>query len=615
MPLILPCCLKTVCDIHISEVCPLCEKTLSTDLTPNHLSQAVFESQCQRCEMRSIKYNCKTCKALLCKDCSAHLHSLGIYRQHSVVPLEKYTFDSEDRCEEHGLLLTQFCTEEWEGLCERCLKDHQEHPVLSLEEGMENIWHELNSKENKLTLTSKQTSVRLNKLKEHMHNLQNNFEVAQGNIKQAFGAFREQLNLKEEEILDDLNHSKEKKIKEIDCQQEALQKHQSKINSIVLLLQTASKFSPSVLFKHLKYLSGKIEEGLEKEEVPETLLNTSLPGHLDFSCLYQALEKVNFKLQESFFKSSPRDSVLSNLNKSPRNSYPKNFKKLKSLNQEYFYFDKSEDRKSATPKTSNRSSTPTRLRDLSILEDNPLVPRSFCKKLQSTTSIQVSWTHCSRLESDLEYILEYGIGSKINNVEQFRQVYKGPAHTCIITDLLPKTTYRFRVCAELGGQKGDWSEVTSISTHDLQRIDPNTCGMHATMINRANEKWVQFDRGGTVVANNPYTFGKYTWELKLMNNAIFAVNESSVFKVGVVPPKGRQVYGVEVSNFFVRGAVKVKVVLDVDSGSLTVFTTNSPQGEVYSSLPEGPLYPAFQYKPAKPTSSGVKFLVNFDKES
>ena len=46
-------------------------------------------------------------------------------------------------------------------------------------------------------------------------------------------------------------------------------------------------------------------------------------------------------------------------------------------------------------------------------------------------------------------MLEYGIGVKIESVEQFRMIYKGKAHKCIITDLMPKTTFRLRVAAIL----------------------------------------------------------------------------------------------------------------------------------------------------------------------
>jgi hypothetical protein len=67
---------------------------------------------------------------------------------------------------------------------------------------------------------------------------------------------------------------------------------------------------------------------------------------------------------------------------------------------------------------------------------------------------------------------------KVNNQEQFRQIYKGKAHKCIITDLMPRTTYRFRVAPIVIGTSGDdeqqileqgeWSEISNISTKDNQ---------------------------------------------------------------------------------------------------------------------------------------------------
>jgi hypothetical protein len=37
----------------------------------------------------------------------------------------------------------------------------------------------------------------------------------------------------------------------------------------------------------------------------------------------------------------------------------------------------------------------------------------------------------------------------LNGIEQFRQIYKGKAHKCIITDLMPRTSYRFRVAPSI----------------------------------------------------------------------------------------------------------------------------------------------------------------------
>ena len=56
-------------------------------------------------------------------------------------------------------------------------------------------------------------------------------------------------------------------------------------------------------------------------------------------------------------------------------------------------------------------------------------------------------------------MLQYGIGVKVGGVEQFRQIYKGKAHKCIITDLMPRTSYRFRVAPIVGGGAENNEEV------------------------------------------------------------------------------------------------------------------------------------------------------------
>ena len=62
---------------------------------------------------------------------------------------------------------------------------------------------------------------------------------------------------------------------------------------------------------------------------------------------------------------------------------------------------------------------------------------------------------------------------KINDKEQFRKIYQGKAHKCIVADLMPSTTYRFRVRPLRGSpdektkdilEIGQWSEVMSVTT-------------------------------------------------------------------------------------------------------------------------------------------------------
>ena len=98
---------------------------------------------------------------------------------------------------------------------------------------------------------------------------------------------------------------------------------------------------------------------------------------------------------------------------------------------------------------------------------NPLIKRRFIVKASYSSSVQVSWSHPkgSSIEG-LRYILEYGVGIKVNNIEQFRQIYKGKAFKCIVTDLIPKTNYHFRVAAVIikDGKEdvGEWSDVESV---------------------------------------------------------------------------------------------------------------------------------------------------------
>lgn len=136
--------------------------------------------------------------------------------------------------------------------------------------------------------------------------------------------------------------------------------------------------------------------------------------------------------------------------------------------------------------------------------------------------------------------------------------------------------------------------------------------MHASVIARGADKWIQIDRPGTVMCSNPYIFGKHVWEVKLLNNALFSNDGQSSFKIGVTQQKGKQVYGIPINYQAVKGNCKVKVVLDMEAGTLTCFSPTNPQGEVFSSLPEGALLPAFQNKPGKSSATSLKFMVNFD---
>ena len=91
------------------------------------------------------------------------------------------------------------------------------------------------------------------------------------------------------------------------------------------------------------------------------------------------------------------------------------------------------------------------------------------------------------MRQQIQYVLEYGIGVKIEGVEQFRVIYKGKAHKCIITDLMPKTTFRLRVMPlhKDDGRdtvQGEWSEIANVTTRDKMCMDLS--GNIATQKNR-----------------------------------------------------------------------------------------------------------------------------------
>jgi hypothetical protein len=86
---------------------------------------------------------------------------------------------------------------------------------------------------------------------------------------------------------------------------------------------------------------------------------------------------------------------------------------------------------------------------LEQLNSNPATKRKFMQFSSTSNAVQVIWSHPDELKGidkkALTYELQYGVGQKVNKVEQFKKIYAGRAHKCIITDLMPKTNYRFRV--------------------------------------------------------------------------------------------------------------------------------------------------------------------------
>jgi hypothetical protein len=163
---------------------------------------------------------------------------------------------------------------------------------------------------------------------------------------------------------------------------------------------------------------------------------------------------------------------------------------------------------------------------------------------------------------------------------------------------------------------GEWSEVSTISTKENQSIDIISLGSHGKMTFKGNEYTIQFDRSGIITASYDYTFGKVFWEVKLLQQSAHQSTDdsSSSIKVGVISKLNKTplVYGSQINYGLNKNSIKIRCALDMDSRTLTIVSSNLPNPEIISNLPEGPLYPAFQNKTNKSSLACIKLSVQFD---
>jgi hypothetical protein len=385
---------------------------------------------------------------------------------------------------------------------------------------------------------------------------------------------------------------------EIEYFTENLAKNEKKLQQCIGFLEIAKKQQPNTILSQIQYITHILDTALEIENIPLTISKCDLATKIDTLTCQNSIESLSliddvFSINTSITNVNTIPSGVSSFIKSPQLRLKTNSEKS-----------------SITPIKSRSNSRESNIFE-PPLDNNPLELRMFKKKFQSPTAIQVSWNHPNKPINGLIYCLEYGVGTKLNNIEQFRQVYRGTAHTCIITDLLPKTSYRFRVSPMIGETKGEWSEIITVTTFDHQKIDATTFGAHASIITRAQEKFIQFDKPGTIFGCNPYTFGKYSWEIKILGNSLYSA-EGNILRIGVSGLKSKVVHGVDVDYQSSRGALKIKVMVDIEAGTLYIINSMSAQPENVYNLPEGPVVPAIQYKPSKSSTAPVRISVDFD---
>jgi hypothetical protein len=646
-PLWLSCCSVNICKSHVRDICPVCSKSLEiSDIEPNYILKYIVQPQqietpCDRCERNRPVIYCSRCNARMCKECSSYIHSLGIFNKHTLRPLDRNLAQtSSELCEEHNLPLSLFCSEDWTPICQKC-RNHAGHAVLSLNETYAEVIAELSAKEQKLKMKSKITESEIEKCDENSNRLQEDMQKAKENFKKSFDKLRECIQWKEEELMLELMSLMSKRKLQVDSVKENLNERKAKLGYVFKLLEASKNVTPTQLLSCIKYITHKVEAAMEAEEV--SCDNIEMPNlavqlgkvkkHIDMISIQDAeISQAKISIPRSDSPITPRSNLTPDVYNSPiltptPTSEPKikrpSLQTLENLRKS-FVIPNPFEMSSSVPalrspvfskgrQSFNPTNVPASPRSSSEPSIDTLDKRVFILIQQTATSIKLSWNHPIKPASNLEYCLEYGIGTKVQGLEQFREVYHGSAKTCIVTDLLPKTSYRFRVKALTPQESGDWSDTITVSTLPTDSLDANSCKNIANVSNRNGEKWIQFERPGTVLGTNVYLFGVHTWEVRVLASNMFTNDEEGwTLKVGVANSRNKSiVYGVVIPSSSARGHIRIKVCLDVEKRKLTCYTPSTPEGESVS-VSEGTMTPAIQFKPGKSLRSQVKCNLKFE---
>lgn len=649
-PIWLSCCSVNVCRIHIHDMCPICQKSLeSSDLEPNHILKYILHSAqnnntCERCERSKPVLYCSRCNARMCKECSSHIHSLGIFSKHTLRPLDRsIQLTSAEVCPDHNLPFSLFCSEDWTALCLKC-SSHDSHAVLSLTETYSEVISELQAKEQKLKSKTSFTESELLRCEESLKSFEQNSQKSKVSLQKTLNQLKECIQWKEEELMLEIVSLMDKKKLQVNCLKEVLIERKSKFSYLFKLLEVTRSIPPTQLLSCIKYITHKIESAIEDEEVSS--------DSVDHPNLFIQLGKVKKHIDKISIQDVQNSQSRSNIPRSispltPRSNFTADnysshiftptptsearmqrpsLQTLENLRESFVAmpsnpFDTSSSVPSLrSPKFSSKHRPNVSISNLPVSPRSSVEPgmdildkRNFILIQQTATSIKLSWNHALKAASNLEYCLEYGIGTKIQGLEQFREVYRGAAKTCIVTDLLPKTSYRFRVKPFTPQETGEWSETITVTTLPTDCLDLNSCKSIANVTNRNGEKWIQFEKPGTILGTNSYLFGIHTWEVRVLASNMFTNDvDGWNLKIGVANSKNKAiVYGVVIHSNSARGHIRVKVCLDVEKKKLTCFTISTPEGETVS-IPEGIINPAVQFKPGKSLRSQVKCNLKFN---
>ena len=595
MPSILPCCHKSVCNSHISESCPICKIPINPEeVINNWLLQSLMQSPesfpCERCDESPSSYYCQNCRVVLCETCYEEVHK-GKFASHKYTNTTNYDYE-ENNCKTHDMPIEYFCTEEWKGICLGCFDMHEDHPILNINEAAAQTLHEVRNKRIRLQKIQEQVKYEIDELEITNNEIERKFNDMVEITKDSFNQLRKLIDLKEAETLNCIESVKDKKNSETVTMKSILSKKWKRLDNVMRMIDIAKDLPASVMMESMKYLTSLIQTSISTYESSLSSFNTTFP-YPDFKSLFQSIDVFSYN---ELGENTPKDVTGRNSVYTPA---PVHRRSNLGSSQSSRY----------TSPVPFRYSTPSAIFAQST--EDSLEQRKFTSKFQTCSAIKLSWSHCT---APVTYILEYGIGSKTSGIEQFRQVYQGSSYNCLITDLLPKTTYGFRVSAiNESNVQGAWSEIASVATLDQQIIDDNSLKNTGTLVKRGEEKWIQFERAGMIQGIYPYAFGKHFWEVKILCSPFYANEDSSGWlKIGVSSYKNKQVIGI-VHNYSTIKSIRIFVSLDVDAQILKCKTSESQDSEEFV-IGEGAQLPTIQYRPSKNSRNNVKIMVKFGEK-
>eukprot|EP00357_Protocruzia_adherens_P026749 CAMPEP_0114985692 /NCGR_PEP_ID=MMETSP0216-20121206/8010_1 /TAXON_ID=223996 /ORGANISM="Protocruzia adherens, Strain Boccale" /LENGTH=634 /DNA_ID=CAMNT_0002348041 /DNA_START=615 /DNA_END=2519 /DNA_ORIENTATION=+ len=241
--------------------------------------------------------------------------------------------------------------------------------------------------------------------------------------------------------------------------------------------------------------------------------------------------------------------------------------------------------------------------------------RTIVTVLQSSNEVKLQWNHSVVKDAHLRYSLEFSAGLKVNNIEQFRQLYQGASSTCIVTNLTPKTSYKFRVSPynikDDVEENGPWSECVEIKTFDIQCIDRGSISKSANVSLIKNESVVNFFKSGALLGRSPFLFGVHNWQVRIVSiptQKFDTRNCSSYVQIGVGSKehKGEDIVGPRISGQALRVGNKIKLEFNVGTRTLSV-----PGYEPFERIELASCYPVIKFHAGKGSSSAMKCIVQF----